>query len=186
MHVIARSAPFQISRGVAVGSSKWISLKVHGEGDGNPRITEDCLAGLKRSGYRIIAVSRRPDAIPIHHLDLSQKIALCLGHESHGLSQETHRLADATVCIPAAGFTRGFNVSVCAALCLATVRRALPAKEIPWSLSSSERLDLRLEWLAKMPKRARLLVAEFLQERGEDHATLRQRELSGELLDLIG
>jgi len=186
LHVIARSTPFKVSRGVVVGASKWISLRVHGKGDGDPRPGSDCLAELKRDGYRLVALSRRPGSVPLTSLDLREKLALCLAHEQRGLSEEADRAADIRAYIPAAGFTRGFNLSVCAALTLAFVSRELRARQIPWGLSPEELLDLRLEWLAKMPRRARDLVAVFLEKRGFDKSALWQQNLTEELLRLIG
>ncbi len=48
-----------------------------------------------------------------------QPVALCLGNEHAGVTDDLRRCCDGTVGIPMVGFTRSLNVSVAAALLVA-------------------------------------------------------------------
>lgn len=166
LHIISQRTKFKVSSGVAVGASKWISLHQYKDPDANN--TDACLDRLEENGYSLVAI--RPDAPSIQELPTDKKMALCLGSGSLGLSENLLSRVHASASIPTAGFTQTFNISVCAALCLADLRERMV--HAPWQLSDEEQQDLRLEWLAKMPKRIKQLVARFLVERKLDVSAL--------------
>jgi len=170
LHILSKDQRFKLSAGVVVGSSKWVTLHRPAMVGNKPATTTQALAPLRASGYRIVAVSTRAGAIPIEELPLEAPMVLCFGADETGLSQELYDIADHQTYIPAAGFTRRFNISVCAALCLASLRERLNASAIDWRLEEPARLDLRLEWQAKMLKRVGNLVERFFTDRGMDPA----------------
>ena len=57
-------------------------------------------------------------------VDWTKPTALVLGNEVNGVGEELLREADATVCIPMAGFVQSFNISVAAAIILHEAREA--------------------------------------------------------------
>lgn len=158
-HVIEGRNSFRVSRGVTVGSAKWLSIHRY-------RATRPCLAALKERGYRLAAATLRPDSMPIQALGLEQKVALCFGTEEEGLSPEAHALADCFVRIPMYGFTQSFNISVSVALCLFELTERLRASAIEWGLTEAEKLDIKYEWMRTIPAAGDLLVERYLAERG--------------------
>lgn len=166
MHIISRDTVFKDTKGVSVGAGKWVNVYNHGKGKGSPAPTINTLAKLKERGYRIAAVSARPDGVPIDELPLDQKTALCFGSLENGLSEEIHEAATYHTYIPSAGFTKTFNISVCAALVLETLTARLRASKIDFRLTPQEQRDLRLEWLVLMPKRIGDILERWAEEQG--------------------
>ena len=180
-HVISQRRPFLLSRGVAVGSSKWVSTRSYRKPDKDN--TTACLQGLKEAGYQIVAITSKGP--PIHELPLEQKTAVVFGSEEMGLSDEVYAQADATAGLPADGFTQTFNISVCAALILSSLRTRLQASSQSWQLTEDEKTDLMLEWLAKMPRKIKLLISRFLVDRNLKAQDLVQAGLNRETTSLM-
>ena len=103
------------------GAEKWLDVRIFDT-------KASCIAALRAHGYRI-AVAVGPDAPGVVGVDdfpwAAAPTAIVLGNEGDGVCDEMLAAADARVTIPMAGFVESFNVSVAAALILATARRAL-------------------------------------------------------------
>ncbi|CAM2065391.1 tRNA (guanosine(18)-2'-O)-methyltransferase [Sulfidibacter corallicola] len=174
-YVIARRRSFQVRLGVAMGAAKWIDLHHLG------RREEASLDSLRDAGYRIAALSTRPDAMPLAQVPIAEPLAFVFGTEDLGLGEETHAVADYHVRVPSHGAGAKYNLSVCAGLVLYDVTRRLRASSHDWRLSEDARLDLLLEWYAKIPKSRESLVRRFLQERGLDWSVLERPPFSPKL-----
>ena len=68
------------------------------------------------SSSRVIAVEQSPKSIPYQKADYSMPVALILGNETYGITNETLKLADQTVEIPMWGINKSLNVIVSAAI----------------------------------------------------------------------
>jgi len=77
---------------------------------------------LKDSGIRVLAVTEKTDTI-IYHTDLKGPLALILGNEEKGISDNLLFLADDQIAIPMSGETESLNVSVAAAIFMYEVHR---------------------------------------------------------------
>jgi tRNA G18 (ribose-2'-O)-methylase SpoU len=77
-------------------------------------------------GFRLVALTPAPDAIPIDELvpDADEKLALVLGAEGPGLSPEVLDRVDTRVRIPMAAGVDSLNVSVAAAVAFYRFRRS--------------------------------------------------------------
>jgi tRNA (guanosine-2'-O-)-methyltransferase len=142
LHVVQDRFSFSVNSGVAMGSSKWISMHRYSN-------TPEAFAALKKDGYRIVATTPHARASTLQDLPLDKKFALVFGTENVGLSPFAMEHADEYVKIPMYGFTQSFNVSVSAALILYHVTTQLHQSSIPWHLSEDEALEVRLSWLRK-------------------------------------
>lgn len=162
VHIIENEYPYRISRDVARGATKWLTLHRY-EAAG---VLQTCLSNLKEQGYTIAAATLRPEAISIRDVDIHKKLALCFGTEKKGLSDTAHQLADLCIQIPMDGFTDSFNVSVSAALCLYELTNRLRASEAAWRLSEAEQLELMVSWLVKSTKYGRPLLRHFYEAQG--------------------
>ena len=70
----------------------------------------------KKSKIKIIAVEQVKHSIPYTKADYSTPIALILGNETSGITEETLKLADQVVEIPMWGINKSLNVIVSAAI----------------------------------------------------------------------
>ena len=161
VHIIENRNKYEINPDVALGSSKWLSLYTYHAAIYN---TVECIQQLKDSGYRIIATTPLKDDHTPESLPVDNKIALVFGTELEGLSPQAKAMADGFVKIPMYGFTESLNISVSAALLVRSLIERLHNSEIPWQLSESESLDIRISWAKSVVKKADLLEKEFLKK----------------------
>lgn len=88
-------------------------------------ITQDLLAFLpvlKSNGYRIAGADIQGENLFTYNFD-SDKIAVVIGSESHGLSQGVRSLIDDVLTIPGRGEAESLNASIAAAIIMAEMSR---------------------------------------------------------------
>jgi tRNA (guanosine-2'-O-)-methyltransferase len=119
-HIIETAVKFKYSKRTAQGASKWLDIR-------RWESSQECAEHLKGAGYHIVA-AHFENASPIDEMAFDQPTALILGNEREGISEAMLAHADASVIVPMAGFTRSFNISVAAALCLYHIRQARCAR----------------------------------------------------------
>jgi tRNA G18 (ribose-2'-O)-methylase SpoU len=81
------------------------------------------LGTIRRAGFTLVAMTLRPDAIPLSNLDPPDRWALMMGAEGPGLATETIELADLEVTIPMVGTVDSLNVGHAAAIALSRLGR---------------------------------------------------------------
>lgn len=163
IHAIENNVNFSVNRDIAMGSSKWLTLRRYNENANN---TLEVIQALKAQNYRIVATSPHIHDQELENFDLSKgKVALFFGSEKPGISEIVRKEADEFIKIPMHGFTESFNISVSAAIILhhLTVKmRQDPT--IDWKLSNEEKASLKLHWIRKSLKRSELIEKRFLKE----------------------
>ncbi|MFV0593919.1 MAG: TrmH family RNA methyltransferase [Draconibacterium sp.] len=163
IHVIEGRNEFKVNREIAMGSSKWLTLKKYnGAENGNLEVIKK----LKAENYRIVATSPHLNNQELPDFDLSKgKTALVFGSERPGLTDNIINEADEFLKIPMHGFTESFNISVSAAIILHHLTLKLrESNSIDWHLSEMEKDELKLEWIRKSIKRHELIEKRFLKE----------------------
>jgi len=78
--------------------------------------TLDAVSKLKQEGYRILGIEQTTESVPLHSYKLQesdQKIALVLGNEVVGVSEDTLSFLDQAIEIEQYGTKHSLNVSVC-------------------------------------------------------------------------
>jgi rRNA methylases len=110
-HVIETQEKFKESNRVTQGADKWVEVTKW-------KTTKDCVAQLKKDGYKICVTHLDATSKPLHEIDFSGKVALVLGNEKDGVTPEMVAAADERVIIPMSGFVQSFNISVAGALSL--------------------------------------------------------------------
>lgn len=153
-HVIQNEKIFKLNTKVVQGSAKWMTIRLYRTQDENNTVS--CLESLKERGYKIAATTLRND-LPLmtpDDLPIDDKLALCFGTEETGLSETAHEMADYYCQVPMYGFTRSYNISVTAALCLSQLTKRLHASEQRWNLSEQEKLVLRHKWYKQSVRNA--------------------------------
>ena len=100
----------------------------------------DSLKEIKNRGYKILAVSPENNATMLPDYEVKEPIALVFGTELEGVSDEILEFADETLAIPMYGFTKSFNVSVAAAICMYELKQKLMKSGIDYKLSEEKLL----------------------------------------------
>ena len=161
VHIIENTNEYTLSDQVAMGSSKWLTLKKYNEEKEN---TLACFDALRKEGYKIIATTPHTEDVMIADLPIDQKTALVFGTELTGLSEVAMQNADGFVKIPMYGFTESFNISVSAALSLYQVTDNMRKSEVNWQLSDDEKIDIQIAWAMNVIKKSELIVEDFLEK----------------------
>jgi tRNA (guanosine-2'-O-)-methyltransferase len=128
----------------SASAKKWIERRRF------PTITE-CYARLREEGYTIAATHLGRDARSLYDLDLTRKVALVVGNEHFGVSDDAAGQADLIVQIPMAGMIESLNVSVATAVLLfEAVRQRLGAGDYARpKFTDAELAALLKEWALK-------------------------------------
>jgi tRNA (guanosine-2'-O-)-methyltransferase len=112
VHVIRNpDAPFAPNSKVTQGCDKWLDLHVH-------RDFKGCAEQLKAQGFRVLASAIAPGATSLFELKFDQKVAIVLGNERFGVSQEVMTHSDGAFWIPMRGFSQSMNISAAASACI--------------------------------------------------------------------
>ena len=122
----------------------------------------DSLKEIKSRGYRILAVSPEKNATMLPDYEVKEPIALVFGTELEGVSDEILDFADETLAIPMFGFTKSFNVSVAAAICMYELKQKLMKSGIEYKLSDEKLLELKIRWAKNSIKSSEQILERFL------------------------
>ncbi len=168
VHVIENRNEFNVSKEVALGSSKWLTIHKYNASENN---SLEAVRTLKKQGYRIVATTPHKNNQLLPDFDLTKgKTALVFGSELPGISETIIKEADEFLKIPMYGFTESFNISVSAAVILHQLSeklRALP--HLNWELQDHEKQEILLQWLRNTVKRSSLLEQRFIENRKENN-----------------
>ena len=122
----------------------------------------DSLKEIKNRGYKILAVSPENNATMLPDYEVKEPIALVFGTELEGVSDEILEFADETLAIPMYGFTKSFNVSVAAAICMYELKQKLMKSGIDYKLSEEKLLELKIRWAKNSIKSSEQILERFL------------------------
>jgi tRNA (guanosine-2'-O-)-methyltransferase len=112
VHAITEDGRWPMSRRVTQGCHKWLDIRVYRE-------AKHCAARLAERGFLLVEATEKSDDHQLPELmELTRPVAICLGNEHAGLTEELRRSCDVRLGVPMLGFTKSYNVSVAAALLL--------------------------------------------------------------------
>jgi tRNA (guanosine-2'-O-)-methyltransferase len=163
IHVIETKHAYTVNKDIALGSAKWLTLHKYRKTENN---SLDCITKLKEKGYRIVATTPHEKDCNLEDLSIDKPLALFFGTELTGISDTVREHADEFVKIPMYGFTESFNISVCAALCMHTLKEKLHKSNADWHLSEAQREELMLKWLRNSIPKVELIEKDYLSKRG--------------------
>jgi tRNA (guanosine-2'-O-)-methyltransferase len=123
----------------------------------------DSLKEIKNRGYKILAVSPENNATMLPDYKVKEPIALVFGTELEGVSDEILDFADETLAIPMYGFTKSFNVSVAAAICMYELKQKLMKSGIDYKLSEEKLLEMKIRWTVNSIRSGEELLDRFLK-----------------------
>ncbi len=90
------------------------------------RSTREALEELSQQGYFIVALEKTDRSRLMWEVELRTPLALVVGHEFHGISDEILELADAVAHLPMHGRKASLNVSVAFGIAAYEIVRRLP------------------------------------------------------------
>jgi len=112
VHLLYTVEPFpQLGKKSSASATKWITVKKW-------KSYADCFGYLKKQKFMVVGTSLEKESRQLYAFDLTKKIAIVLGNEHRGVSQEALSYCDETLFIPMRGMIQSLNVSVAAAVIL--------------------------------------------------------------------
>ncbi len=133
-----------ISKVTSASSKKWVEIKKFNS-------TEKCINSLKKDEFKVYGTILSDSAENIYNLDFTEKIAIVMGNEHRGISDEIEKLIDKHIYIPMHGMIQSLNVSVATAVILyeAQRQRALKGMYKKSELTKNELDNLINVWCNK-------------------------------------
>jgi tRNA (guanosine-2'-O-)-methyltransferase len=118
VHVIESREAFLVATSVARSAEKWVDLRCH-------KGPAEAIDVLRREGFELVAARADGELLPAD-LATIPKVALVLGNERDGISDELLLACTRSVRVPMRGFIESLNVSVTAAILLAAATTGRP------------------------------------------------------------
>lgn len=137
VHLI--SADRQKMSGAAKGGERWVDLVIH-------KNTKQCFDLLKENGFTILVADLQDDSFTPETAPIDGSLAIVMGTELVGVSQEAKDLADGTIMIPMYGLTQSLNVSVASACVLQRISTRMREAGVG-SMSEAAQQQLLTRWL---------------------------------------
>lgn len=106
----------KISRVSSSSANKWVQSERF-------KSIKECFENLRNDGYKIYASQLNDKAKNLYELDLTEKVAIVMGNEHRGISDEVAEQADEVFYIPMRGMIQSLNVSVATAVTLYEAQR---------------------------------------------------------------
>lgn len=163
----------------ACGFHKIIAMESENKFNPNLRVTKgaetwveveklphrlDSIKEIKNRGYKILAVSPEKNATLLPDFTISEPVALVFGTEAEGVTEEILDFADETLAIPMFGFTRSFNVSVAAAICVYELKQKLLKSNMDYLLSEEKLWKMKVRWAVNSIKSGEQILAKYIKE----------------------
>lgn len=125
----------------------------------------DSLQKIKNRGYKILAVSPENNATMLPDYEMKEPVALVFGTEKEGVTEEILDFADETLAIPMYGFTKSFNVSVAAAICMYELKQKLIKSNIDYKLSGEKLWEIKIRWAKNSIPSGEKILEKYLREK---------------------
>jgi tRNA (guanosine-2'-O-)-methyltransferase len=113
LHVVERVERFLAAASVARGAEQWVDVVCH-------KTTDQALASV--AGFELVAAHPEGELLP-EDLAALPRVAMVLGNERDGIAEELASRCTRRVRVPMRGFVESLNVSVTAAILLASATR---------------------------------------------------------------
>ena len=161
VHIIENKNKFISDKTVSLGAGEWLNIIQHNKTKQN---TQLCIENLKKQGYQIIATTPHNSDITLNEVDIeNNKIAILLGTELTGLSNEALSLADKKMKIEMHGFTESLNISVSAAICCQNLSNQMRKSDVNWKIKENEADEIMLNWLRNTIKSSEEIEQRFFE-----------------------
>ena len=139
VHLI--SSEQQKMSGAAKGAERWIDLIIH-------KNTEQCFNHLKSKGFQIFVADFQNDSYTPDTVPIQDPVAIVMGTELVGVSEEARALSDGSIIIPMYGLTQSLNVSVASACLMQRISTRMRDAGFG-KMSLDEQSELLNQWIAR-------------------------------------
>jgi tRNA G18 (ribose-2'-O)-methylase SpoU len=116
---IVCAGPAKLDRKIARDGADMVRLEVH-------RTLAPVLDALRSDGYRLVGLEQTTDSQSLHVYKFDRRIALVIGNERTGLTEDILEMLDDVVEIPVWGLPYSYNVATAAAMALYEYCRQYP------------------------------------------------------------
>lgn len=139
----AKYNPKRIGKATSSSANKWVDMEIFSS-------ASSCIRALKKQGYTIIVTALTPSATSLlAHQFVEKKIAIVVGNEHDGVSEEMQTSADTIITIPMLGFVQSVNVSVATAIVLWEITRQRYQSNTSTRMSASEQKLLLRDFIRR-------------------------------------
>ena len=153
-HVVENRYAKRLDKDISLGAEKWVDVFRYDD-------ALACIDALRIKGYKIVATTPHHKAGLLEDFKLDSKTALFFGTEKEGLSQTVLDNADCFLKVPMVGFTESLNISVSAAIILQSLTYKLRQTDLPWPLTTEEKMEKRLDWTKKSIRSLKDIMARY-------------------------
>ena len=138
--------PKRIGKATSSSANKWLDFQIFSS-------SASCIRSLKKERYNIIvtALTDRSIALDDYRME-NNNIAIVVGNEHRGVSEEMLNHADSVLKIPMAGFVQSLNVSVAAAIVLWEITKQRSQLDPAPVLGKKEQRELLKNMLERAKK----------------------------------
>jgi len=133
---------FTPSKGAARGSERWLDIRYW-------ESTEHAVSSLRERGFKVFVADLMDDAHSPDTVPVDGPIAVLMGAELTGVSDQARALADGAICVPMQGLTESLNVSVAAACILQRVTERRRVVTGGGDLGAERQATFLAEWEAR-------------------------------------
>lgn len=152
LHTVETMCRFDPSVNIVRGTDKWIDIIRHDS-------TEEAIASLKASGYRIVATTPHRESCTPETFDVEKgRFCLVFGTEHAGVSPQIISAADEFLRIPMCGMVESLNVSASAAILIYMLSQRMQLSDVAWRLSETERSEVMFRWVMSSVRDARRIL----------------------------
>lgn len=134
----------KIGKKSSASAFKWVEKEKY-------KTVKECYSELRSRGFKIFASELNDKSISLYEVDFTDKIAVVLGNEHRGASEEAAESADGTFMIPMFGMVQSLNVSVATAVIIyEALRQRLHKGMYQYSTLNNQEIAEKSEsWLRK-------------------------------------
>jgi tRNA (guanosine-2'-O-)-methyltransferase len=126
--------PKKIGKASSASANKWLSFKLF-------KSIDLCYEELRKDGYKIYATILDKKSKEIGNIKFTERrVAIVLGNEHRGLSEEAIKGADVKVYIPMKGMVQSLNISVTAAILMYEIDRQRNHPPTPSLIKDGEKI----------------------------------------------
>ena len=152
LHTVETMCRFDPSVNIVRGTDKWIDIIRHDS-------TEEAIASLKASGYRIVATTPHRESCTPETFDVEKgRFCLVFGTEHAGVSPQIISAADEYLRIPMCGMVESLNVSASAAILIYMLSQRMRLSDVAWRLSEAECSEVMFRWVMSSVRDARRIL----------------------------
>ena len=152
LHTVETMCRFDPSVNIVRGTDKWIDIIRHDS-------TEEAIASLKASGYRIVATTPHRESCTPETFDVEKgRFCLVFGTEHAGVSPQIISAADEFLRIPMCGMVESLNVSASAAILIYMLSQRMRLSDVEWRLSEAECSEVMFRWVMASVRDARRIL----------------------------